>query len=307
MKIKEFKIPFNGDYFSWIDVEQPTGEKIEELAKKYNLYKIDTEDCQVPPQIPKLVEHYGYLFLVIEYPLYLIEEKETQFEELDIFVGKNYFLTLHSGKIPPYQKILKEIKKEEIKKNNPSVGNLLYFILRKLHLAYFPILDTLSNQTNEIKKNIFLGKEKEMVKKLAINERNLLDLRKIIKPQLEAMEKLEKRVEFFKPEEKMANKLEDLTEKAAEAWTILENETETIQTLEQTNNSLIQYKTNEIIVILTIFSVIMLPLTFIASIYSMNIPWVPLAKFPYVFWIICGIMITAVIGMLAYFKKKRWI
>ena len=88
MKIKEFKIPFNGDYFFWIDVEQPTQEKIEELAKQYNLYKIDTEDCQVPPQIPKLVEHYGYLFLVIEYPLYLIEEKETQFEELDIFVGK---------------------------------------------------------------------------------------------------------------------------------------------------------------------------------------------------------------------------
>lgn len=300
--MKEFKTK----NFHWLDVENPTKEKIEELTKKYNLYRLDTEDCQIPTQKPKLVEHNGYLFLILKFPLYLIEERETEAQELDIFVGKDYLITFHSGKIPPYNDFLKSITEEQIVQNYHNTGSLLYFILRKLHVAYFPLLEELSDRIEKIKRDIFLGKEREMVKKIAITKRNILDLGKIIRPQLGVMQRLEKRVNFFKPEEKMANKLEDLTEKANEAWTALENVTDTIRALERTNNSLIQHKTNDIIIILTIFSVIMLPLTFIVSIYGMNVPWMPYFDKPYAFWIICGIMLAVTLGMLVYFKKRRW-
>ena len=303
MKTKEFKTK----NIYWLDVENPTKEKIEELAKKYNLYRLDTEDCQIPTQKPKLVEHNGYLFLIVKYPLHLIKEKETESLELDIFADKDFLLTFHSGKIPFYNTFLKNITKEQISQKYPTVGSLLYIILRKLYVSYFPLLEDLSNQIEKIERNIFRGKEKEMVKKIAITKRNILDLRKIIMPQLEVMQRLEKRVNFFQPKEKMANKLEDLTEKANEAWTALENVTDTIQSLERTNNSLIQHKTNDIIIILTIFSVIMLPLTLIASIYGMNLSWMPGMHSPHAFWIVSGIMIGIVVIMLGYFTRKKWI
>lgn len=303
MKIKEFKTK----NFHWLDVENPTKEKIEEIAKKYNLYRLDTEDCQVITQIPKLVEHNDYLFLIVKFPLYLTEERESEGQELDMFISKENLLTFHSGKIPFYNKFLKNITQEKIVQNYPTLGSLFYFILRKLHISYFSLLEKLSHQIEEIKKDIFSGKEREMVRKITITKRNILDLRKIVGPQLGIIRKLEKRVSFFKPEEEMTNRLEDITEKANEAWSALENDFNTIKSLEQTNNSLIQYKTNDIIIILTIFSVIILPLTLIASIYGMNIPWMPFLGHPYAFWIICGIMVTVILGMLAYFKKKRWI
>lgn len=303
MKTKEFKTK----NFIWLDIEKPTKEKLNEITKKYNLYKLDIEDCLVVTEKPKLVEHYGYLFLTVKYPLYLIEEKETSFEELEIFVGKDYLLTFHSGKIPFYLDFLKSLTINDIEKSYPNVGNLLYAILRELHISYFPLLEKLSNEMAEIQRNIFQGREKEMVKKIAIVYRNILDFKKIVRPQVEVMEKLEKRLSFFEPKEKMANLLEDLTEKATEVWTALKSISEVTLGLERTNDALIQHKTNEIVIILTIFSVIILPLTFIVSIYGMNIPWMPAIHSPYAFWIICGIMVVITIAMLAYFKKRKWI
>lgn len=303
MKTKEFKTK----NFIWLDIEKPTKEKLNEITKKYNLYKLDIEDCLVVTEKPKLVEHYGYLFLTVKYPLYLIEEKETSFEELEIFVGKDYLLTFHSGKIPFYLDFLKSLTINDIEKSYPNVGNLLYAILRELHISYFPLLEKLSNEMAEIQRNIFQGREKEMVKKIAIVYRNILDFKKIVRPQVEVMEKLEKRLSFFEPKEKMANLLEDLTEKATEVWTALKSISEVTLGLERTNDALIQHKTNEIVIILTIFSVIILPLTFIVSIYGMNIPWMPAIHSPYAFWIICGIMVVITVAMLAYFKKRKWI
>ena len=303
MKTKEFKTK----NFLWLDVENPTKGKIEELAKKYNLYRLDTEDCQIPTQKPKLVQHNGYLFLIVKYPLCLTEEKETEAQELDIFIGKDYLITFHSGKIPPYTKFLRDIDEEQIKKDYPNVGSLFYFILRKLHVAYFPLLEELSKQIEKIKRDIFLGKEKEMVRGIALTKRNILDFGEIVGPQLGVMQKLEKRINHFKPEEKMANKLEDLTEKATEAWTALENEIDTIRALERTNDSLISHKTSATMQVLTIISVIMLPLTLIVSIYGMNISWMPFLNHPFAFWIISTLMIGVVIIMLGYFIRKKWI
>ena len=89
-------------------------------------------------------------------------------------------------------------------------------------------------------------------------------------------------------------------------WNEIQDHRETIQALAETNESLLSAKINEIIKVLTVFSVIVLPLTLIASIWGMNIENMPLTSVSG-FWVLIGIMVTILVAMIGYFKKKKWL
>jgi len=91
------------------------------------------------------------------------------------------------------------------------------------------------------------------------------------------------------------------------AWHTLRTFRETILALEDTNQSLLTTKTNETIRILTVFSVILLPLTLLASIWGMNTVYLPFAQAPEGFWVIVALMIFLMGLMIVFFKKKKWL
>ena len=111
-------------------------------------------------------------------------------------------------------------------------------------------------------------------------------------------------VEFFG--KKMRPYFMDIIGDYMRVWSLLENHIETIRALRETNDSLVSNRTNKIIRILTIFSVIVFPLTLLASIFGMNTRFLPLVGHEHDFWIIAGFMLLATLGMLIFFKRKKW-
>jgi magnesium transporter len=107
--------------------------------------------------------------------------------------------------------------------------------------------------------------------------------------------------------EDLAEYFSDLNDHMSKIWDTLEDDKDVIEGLSDTNDSLTNTRTNDVIKALTILSVIMLPMTLLSSVYGMNFDLIPLSSHPYGFWITIGLMVIIALGMVAFFKLRRWI
>ena len=126
-----------------------------------------------------------------------------------------------------------------------------------------------------------------------------------MKPQRPALRLLERRIERFLPEE-LELYFDDLVDASERIWDLLDNYKEVVEALEDTNESVISHRQNDVLRILTVFSVILLPLTLISGIFGMNVLF-PGHNTHEAFWIIVGLMVATIVGMVAFFRYKRWL
>lgn len=189
---------------------------------------------------------------------------------------------------------------------NEGSGQLLFYILSGFWKNCLTKATRLDQRIDEVEKEIFKGKEKEMVWEISFAKTDIINFWRIVEPQEEILESLAKEgMEFFGKD--MAPYFSDILGTYGQTRNSLETYKETILALENTNQSLLSTKINEIIKLLTIFSVIVFPLTLLASIFGMNTAYLPLVGEPQDFWIILGIMFGGVMIMIIYFRKRRWI
>jgi magnesium transporter len=136
-------------------------------------------------------------------------------------------------------------------------------------------------------------------------KQEIISYRKVIKPERSALRVLERRVDKFLPEE-LELYFDDIVDAAERIWDQLDNYKEVVDGLESTNESVISHRQNDVLRILTIFSVILLPLTLISGIFGMNVLF-PGEGTHTAFWIVIGLMLATIIGMVGFFRFKRWI
>ena len=114
-------------------------------------------------------------------------------------------------------------------------------------------------------------------------------------------------ISFF-PLQRQAAHYDSLIEHTKDIWGLMEGHKEMIEALENTNSALVSFKLNDIMKILTIFSVVVIPLTLIASIFGMNVEIsMPLVNNPFGFWFILSLMLISILAMLVVFKRKKWL
>ena len=138
-----------------------------------------------------------------------------------------------------------------------------------------------------------------------ILRQEIISYRKIIKPQRPALRLLERRIERFLPEN-LELYFDDLVDASERIWDLLDNYKEVVEALESTNESVISHRQNDVLRILTVFSVILLPLTLISGIFGMNVLF-PGEHTHAAFWAIVGLMVGVIVGMIGFFKYKRWL
>lgn len=189
---------------------------------------------------------------------------------------------------------------------NPAI--LLYEILNELFLSCFPMLNHINLDIDEIDNKMFARNEEQMVEEISVIKLNIINFRKIMQLHKTIIKKLiEKAPQFFSTA-KLNIYFHNLISHTKEIWDNLENYKDTINALHETNESLISFKTNEIIKTLTIFSVIVLPMTLMASIFGMNtLDGMPFLEGNYGFEIILGLMLVVALTMAVFFKKKKWL
>ncbi|MBI4708886.1 MAG: magnesium transporter CorA family protein [Candidatus Portnoybacteria bacterium] len=297
------------DEIAWLDFSEPETSDLLFLKEEFHLNKSVLAQLPVPIKRPKIEEFGGYLFLVLHFPVFNEETRQTVPTELDFIITPSNIITLHHEPIPALEKFFDECLNQEISREEhfKSTGYLLFCVLDKLIDSCLPMLDHIYENIEKIEDKIFLGHEKEMLAESAIVKRDIIDFRRTIKPQRSALEILAKKVNRF-----FGQDLDFVTQEVLgsniRVWNILENHKELIESIEATNESLLSYKTNNIVKVLTLLSFITFPLSLIASIFAMNTSFnYSMIRNPYAFWVVIGGMGLVTLVMLVYFKKKKWL
>ena len=184
-------------------------------------------------------------------------------------------------------------------------GYLLYKIVDDSFDYCFPMLRKIGNRLERLEEDIFEGRSEEVVRDISGSKQEIINFRKIIRPQRAVLRDLERTKQRY-----LADDLEvyfdDIVDASERIWDMLENFKEVVEALEVTNESVLSHRVNEVLRVLTAFSVVILPLTLIASIWGMNVAC-PARATAARFWAILGGMLGLLVSMVAYFRRRGWL
>jgi len=298
---------------TWINITNPTKKEIDELGEKYKFHPLDLADCLSSSRRIKIDPYPKYAFLVFLFPIYDRTTREIRAAELDIFIGKDFLITIHNEELEVfnnYFNLLKLSTDLQAKFPDKSPERLLYEILNKLFMYCFPMIDHLIIDCDNIGKAIFSGQEKKMVSEILIIRRNITDFRKIMQIHRNV---LKKAIYFFKENPLFVMKktdmyFESLIDYAKEIWDTLENLKERIEALQQTNESQISFKLSDTMRVLTAISVFTFPPTLIAAVFSINTTHsLPFLSPQTGFLLVISLVAVVALTMYFIFKKKDWL
>jgi magnesium transporter len=295
---------------TWIHLDSPPLEVAQSLAERFGWHPLDVEDVLSRRQRPKVdtYEEEGYLFAVLHFPAYDPLIQRLNAVELDVFVGPDYLVTLPGADLKPLSRLFNRCEEDEAFREQlfaKGSGRLLYEVLDDLFDYCFPILDKIGHKLDSLEDDVFEGRSSEVVRDLSNAKQEIISYRKIIKPERSTLRLLERHIERFLPEE-LEEYFDDIVDAAERIWDLLDNYKEVIEALEGTNESVINHRQNDILRILTVFSVILLPLTLITGFFGMNVHFPGYGSVG-AFYGILGGFVALIVGMLGFFRFKRWL
>jgi magnesium transporter len=296
------------DGLTWAHLDAPSGHEAAQLADRFGWHPLDLEDVLSKRQRPKVDEYPEYLFAVLHFPVYDKAIQRLNAAELDLFLGHDFLITLPNVELLPVTRLFARCQEDaELRGSLFSKGSgyLLYHVLDDLFDYCFPILDKIGHKLDTIEDDMFEGRAEDVVRDLSNVKQEIISYRKIIKPERSTLRVLEGRAQRFLPED-LELYFDDIVDAAERIWDLLDNYKEVVEALEQTNESVISHRQNDVLRILTVFSVVLLPLTLISGIFGMNVHF-PGFDTASAFWAIIGVMVGIAAALVGFFRFKRWL
>jgi magnesium transporter len=295
---------------TWVNVVAADVGTAQELAERFGWHPLDVEDVVSKRQRPKVddYEDEGYLFAVLHFPFYDKAVQRLNAAELDIFIGHSYVVTIPNRELHPVTRLFARCEEDARLREQlfaRGSGRLLYEILDDLFDYCFPILDKIAHKLDGIEDEMFEGRSQEVVRDISNVKQEIISYRKIIKPERSTLRVLERRVENFLPEE-LEEYFDDIVDAAERIWDLLDNYKEVVEALESTNESVISHHQNDVLRLLTVISVVILPLTLLTGVFGMNVVF-PGEATREGFWVILAILVATAAAALGFFRWKRWL
>jgi magnesium transporter len=298
----------SGQGLAWVHITAPDQEAATELAERFGWHPLDVEDILSKRQRPKVDDYPEYLFAVLHFPWYDSSVQRLNAAELDIALGPDYLVTMPNVPLLPVDRLFNRCAEDEAFRDDlfaKGSGRLLYEVLDDLFDYCFPILDKIAHKLDKIEDDIHEVRSEDLVRDISDVKQEIISYRKIMKPQRPTLRVLERKVERFLPED-LELYFDDIVDASERIWDVLDNYKEVVEALEDTNESVIAHRHNDVLRVLTVFSAVLLPLTFIASIFGMNVIY-PGEGTHEAFWVIAAAMAAIGVGLLGFFRWKRWL
>jgi magnesium transporter len=296
------------DGLRWINIERPMPVDRAWLEEHFDFHPLDYEDVLSRNQRPKIDEYDDYLFIVLYFPVFDKTVGRLNAAELDIFIGPDFLITIPNTPLPPVEYLFERCRSNDDVRaamfSNGS-GYLLYKIVDDSFDYCFPMLRKIGNKLERMEEEIFEGKAEEVVRDLSNSKQEIINFRKIIRPQRAVLRDLERTKQRYLAED-LEVYFDDIVDASERIWDMLENFKEVVEALADTNESVLSHRVNEVLRVLTAFSVIILPLTLLASIFGMNVH-LPFEGTVGAFWTIIGVMVVVLIAMVGYFRRRGFL
>lgn len=291
----------------WIDMEAPSEVEEEILRNVFHFHPLTIEDCRETRNYPKVEEFPGYLYFIVHGVRADTSPDHFNTIELDAFLGPNYVITYHHDMFRSINNVKKLVSTSPIAcQRGPAF--LLHQILDQIVDFYSPVLDDFDERIAKLEDDIFTlsRPNKAILEEIMDLKRGVLRLRRISARQMEVILRTS-RGEFTLIPPAMLPFYRDVHDHIIRITDLAESYRDLISGSLDAYMSVVGNRMNEIMKVLTIFSAIMLPLTFIAGVYGMNFEHMPELTTRFGYFVVLGIMIFVALFMLLLFWWRGWI
>ncbi len=288
----------------WLDLEAATPQEAESLSRDFHFHPLAVEDCISETLLPKIDDYGDYIFLVL-HGSRPITDRTFATAEMNFFLGPRYLVSYHDE---PSRSISRA--KERCLRTGPSITRgvdfLLHEILDGMVDNYFPVLDQFDSMIDRIEEEVFARPDRETLNKIFSLKKEIMHLRRVASPQREILNRLS-RDPFPVISAKAAVYFRDVYDHLARITDLAESYRDMVTSALEAYLSVVSNRLNEIMKLLTVFTATLMPLTVITGIYGMNFVNIPELHTQYGYFIILAVMAMVSIGMLLFFRKKKWL
>lgn len=294
----------------WIQMESPGPAEIAWLETEFSFHELDLEDVRSRRQRPKVDDYPDYVFVVLHFPWYDKGSGRLFPAEVNAFIGKDFLITIPNVPLKPVRNVFRRLEdnpEEAAEWFAKGSGFLFYEVLDALYGYCFPILDQIGRKLDEIEDHMFeRDPDESIVRQISNAKQEIISYRKITKPQRPVLRQLERAGERFLASEDLDIYYDDLIDSAERIWDLLENYKEVVEALEVTNETAISHRQNRILQVLTVLTVVFLPITFVTNLFGMNV-LVPWAQTGPAFALILISLLVTVVSLLGLARWLRWL
>lgn len=294
---------------TWTNITAPTFTDLEQLRERYpQFHTLHLHDCTTDMEFPKIDHEDNYLFIVIHVPRLEPTESIYQAAEVDIFVTSGTLVTVHDGNLASLNTMFAHIQSDKDERDHlmgSGASLLLYHLLKNLIVNCYPILQEVNHDIRHIERDLFSYDTPHILREIAEARRDVIALRHILRPQLEIFRHLEKGDWPF-----IHGELDpywgDIGDQVAQLQSRLEEHNEVLGSLSDTIDTLASHRIDEVVRLLTIITLLTVPLTVLSTIFGMNVQ-LPYGTHPLPFYLINVMGIVLTILVIWYLRYRRWL
>ena len=289
----------------WLDITDPNEADAELLREEFGVHPLAIEDTFNETHRPK-IDRYADHYFMIFYAAQLSGTPPTvEVQALHLIVGRNYLVSVHRGAMRQVDETLVRWQHPHGPLSN-QVGALLYALLDTVVDDYFPVIDDLAEQIEDVQDQIFTAFREESIQTIFALKRELLALRRVMAPQRDVMNVLLRReVPIFSSEDTVY--LQDVYDHIVRVLESTENYRDLLGSALDSYLSLQSNRLNQIVKVLTITSIILMSDALIAGIYGMNFQFMPELAWPFGYPFALGMMVLVSGGLLLLFRRLKWL
>lgn len=288
----------------WVDVSDPTSQDFEDLAKEFGFHPLSIEDCRNEHQRPKVEEFQGYYFIVL-YEAELVKGKHLELRELNIFLGKNYLVTVHSQPIRAIE-AAERLWREWTDLAERGTGLLAYLLIDSIVDDYMPLLDALSDRMDDLEDQIFSDFQPEALQEIFRIKKELLFMRRSVAPLRDVFNTMLRREQPIFSRETLVY-FQDVFDHLIRVADTIDTLRDMLSATMDAYLSVAGNRMNVVMKRLTSISTILMSVTLVAGIYGMNFDYMPELKWRFGYSGALVLMVVIGVAIYLYFRRIKWL
>ena len=294
------------DTVTWINVDGLHNTVVmEELSSAFDFDTLVMAEVLHTEARPRVIEYDNCILISLKMLRHDEATDKIVVENLSLILTDSVLISFQERKGDVFEPVRERIRKQKKRIRNGGTDYLTFALLDIVIDNYLYVISLLGEKIETLEENLLLNPKANVINKINNYKRELNFLRKSIKPAKEMVFSLAKMDTELITESTYVH-FQELQDNVSQASDASDDYRDILSDQLNIYHTTISSKLNDIMKFLTVFSVIFIPLTFIAGIYGTNFEYVPELSFKYSYFIMWGVMILVALGMLVYFKKKKW-
>jgi magnesium transporter len=287
----------------WVDILAPTEEGLRRLTERFSLHKLAVEDCLHLDQRPKLEEYPEHQFVVLQGFTTSKDICDLTLHEHHFFLGPDWLISVHELPFDAHDEVRRRVETDPRATLERGVDFILYMLADALIDRQFPILDTFSDELEDLEVAIFEQPDKRQLQRIFELKRMLVTFRRVLSPQRDVVGLLSRRG-IPNVNERTTLYFRDVYDHLVRLYEQIDAGRDILGNVMDGYLSMVANKTNDITKQLTIFSTIFLPLSFIVGFFGQNFDALSAKSFYYTMW---AMIVLFPIALFFWFRHKQWL